>query len=141
METRATIPITKIDDDQRIFGGWAYIAVTKTGDPVEDHSGDVIDTPEAWAALKDAFIRYALESRQGDDMHATFGVAKLAELFISDPERWEQVGIPAGTLPQGVFLTFKADDTPDGERLWQRIKTGELSALSIVGAGRREPIE
>jgi hypothetical protein len=141
MKTSRLVPITKLDDERRLFGGWAYVAMTKTGRQVVDQSGDVVDTAEAWEAMKDAFLQYALESRKGDLEHETFDVAKLVELFVSDEERWEQMGIPAGTLPKGVFVTFRALDTPGGDQLWDGVKSGRLHSLSIVGEGWREDLE
>jgi hypothetical protein len=134
MEHEFTVPITKIDPDRRIFGGWAYVAKTADGQIVTDHSGDMVDTPEAWRQLVDAFYDYAVEVRAGDEQHQEFGVSKLAEFFVSDPERWEQIGIPQGVLPQGVFVSFRAVD----EQFWQKIKDGAYQALSIVGTGVRE---
>jgi len=134
MEHEFTVPITKIDPDRRIFGGWAYVAKTADGQVVTDHSGDMVDTPEAWRQLVDAFYNYAVEVRAGDEQHQEFGVSKLAEFFVSDPERWEQIGIPQGVLPQGVFVSFRAVD----EAFWQKIKGGAYQALSIVGTGVRE---
>ena len=102
-----------------------------------DHSGDVVDTPQAWDSLVDAFTEYALTGRDGDEMHQTFGVSKLAEFFVSDPTRWEQLGIPAGVLPQGIFVSYRAE-TDD---LWGKIKDGTYTALSIVGTGYREAVD
>lgn len=136
-DARIQFPITKIDPERRIFGGWAYVAKTADGRLVQDHSGDVVDTPEAWQSLVDAFFEYALNGRVGDEMHETFGVSKLAEFFVSDPERWAQLGIPEGTLPTGVFVSYRAED--DG--LWEKIKDGTYTALSIVGEGTRESID
>lgn len=133
---RITVPITKVNE-RREFGGWAYVSKSVDGAQVVDHSGDVVDDV-AWESMRDAFVDYALESRAGDDMHATFGVAKLAELFVSDEERWAQLGIPEGTLPRGVFATFRAESSPEGDALWDAVKSGKRLALSIVGSGRRE---
>ena len=137
---KVRVAISKISDEQRMWGGWAYVAKTADGTVVEDHSGDVVDTPEAWAALEKAFTDYALESRAGDDAHTVFGAADLVEMFISTPEKRAQLGIPDGTLPDGVFVSFKAAATPEGDALWAKVKSGEYRALSIVGAGRREAI-
>lgn len=136
METRITVPISKIDEERRLVGGWAYVAKTADGAQVTDNSGDFVDD-ESWSDLKDAFIAYGLESRAGDDMHATFGVSKLAEMFVSDQERWEQMGVPEGTLPKGVFVTYRVDESVEGEAAWQAIKKGERKSLSIVGKGHR----
>jgi hypothetical protein len=135
-EARITVPITKIDPDRRIFGGWAYVAKNRDGQTVVDRSGDVVDTPQAWQELVDAFYEYALEVRVGDEMHENFGVSKLAEFFVSDEERWEQMGIPEGVLPKGVFVSYLALD----DDLWAKIKSGDYRSLSIVGAGVREAL-
>jgi len=142
MEARAVIPIEKLNDEERTFGGWAYVAVDKHGQAVVDHSGDTIDTPEAWDALRKAFIRFAVEVRKGDDMHQNFEVADLVEMFIVDKDKRDMLGLPEGYLPgAGVWVSFKAAESPEGEALWAAIKSGERKALSIVGTGVREPID
>lgn len=139
MEITHTVDIIKVDEDRRLFGGWAYVARDASGRQVVDHSGDVVDTDEAWNALKDAALRYAVEVRAGDDMHRDFGVAKLAEFMVWDEEKREQLGIEGG--PQrAIFTSFRAEDTPEGEAYWQKIKRGDVKALSIVGRGRREAL-
>lgn len=134
------VPIAKLDEEQRIYGGWAYVCRMPDGTLVEDHSGDVVDTPEAWDALKRAFVRYALVSRSGDLMHEEADASDLVELWFSDRERRLVLGIPEGVLPDGVFVSFKARENPAGERLWQGVKAGLIRALSIVGEGTREPL-
>ena len=136
-DTHIQVPITKIDDERRVFGSWAYVAKDAAGQIVVDHSGDVVDTPEAWQSLVDAFYEYALEGRAGDEMHETFGVSKLVEFFVSDPERWETLGIPQGVLPQGIFVSYHAES----DELWGKIKDGTYRSLSIVGDGTREAID
>lgn len=138
VDTELTVPITKIDPDQRLFGGWAYVRKIG-GDVVSDHSGDIVDDT-SWPAMKQAFIQYALEVRKGDDNHEVFDVADLAELMIFDGERRAMLGLP-DTVPDGVFVSFRASDTPEGDALWKAIKAGQRRALSIVGTGRREAID
>ncbi|HUU99168.1 MAG TPA: XkdF-like putative serine protease domain-containing protein, partial [Phycisphaerae bacterium] len=98
-------------------------------------------TPEAWAALTDSFIEYALESRSGDLDHAEWGAADLVEMAIFDAEKRSALGIPEGTLPDGVYVSFKARTSPAGRRLWQQVKEGTIRSLSIVGDGWREALE
>ena len=136
------VPIGKIgSEEQRLFGGWAYVARMPDGTLVEDYSGDVIDTPEAWNALVKAFLKYALVGREGDLMHSEFGAADLEELFICDAEKRGILGLPEGVLPDGIYVSFKARETPAGERLWKGVKNGTIRALSIVGAGYREDLD
>ena len=139
METR--VPIVKIDEGRRLFGGWAYVAKDSQGNIVTDHSDDVIDTDEAWQSLEDALVTYALEIRKGDDQHQSFGAADLVELFIIDEHRRDALGIPDGVLPQrAAFVTFRAADSPAGDELWKAIRSGERRMLSIVGIGERKEI-
>jgi hypothetical protein len=135
------VSIAKLDDEQRLFGGWAYVARMPDGTLVEDLSGDVIDTPEAWEALTKAFIRYALVGRTGDLMHQEYEAADLVELAIFDQAKREALGLPEGVLPDGIYVSYKARETPAGERLWRGVKSGRIRALSIVGQGHREEVE
>jgi len=141
MDDSLIVPIAKIDLERRLFGGWAYIARARDGSQVTDHSGDIVDTPEAWAALSDSFVDYALESRSGDLEHTEWGAADLVEMFISDIEKRSALGLPEGSLPDGVYVSFKARGSPAGRRLWERVKSGQIRSLSIVGDGWRESLE
>ena len=141
MSNPLRVPIAKVDLERRLFGGWAYIAHARDGSQVVDHSGDVIDTPEAWAALSDSFVDYALDSRSGDLDHAEFGAADLVEMFISDAEKRAALGLPEGSLPDGVYVSFKARTSPAGRRLWEQVKSGAIRSLSIVGDGWRESLD
>jgi hypothetical protein len=140
METTHTVPITKIDDERRLFGGWAYVARDAEGNVVTDHSGDFVKSDEAWEVLKDAATAYAVDVRAGDDMHSVFNVSQLAEFVVLDDEKRAQMGITGGP-ERAVWMTFRADDTPHGDILWGKVKRGEVSALSIVGSGRRETVD
>jgi len=140
MDDSLVVPIAKIDLERRIFGGWAYVAHAKDGSQVVDHSGDVIDTPEAWQALSDSFVEYALESRSGDLDHTEWGAADLVEMFIADGEKRAALGLAQDALPDGVYVSFKARTSPAGRRLWEQVKTGQIRSLSIVGDGWREAL-
>lgn len=135
------VPILKLNEEQRLFGGWAYVARLPDGSLVEDHSGDVIDTPEAWDALTKAFIRYALVGRTGDYMHTDMDAADLVEMMIVDQPKREALGLPEGVLPDAIYVSYKARESPAGERLWRGIKAGRIRALSIVGQGVYEELE
>jgi len=141
MDDQMIVPIAKVDLERRLFGGWAYVAHARDGSQVVDHSGDVVDTREAWDALSDSFVEYALESRSGDLDHVEFGAADLVELFISDAEKRAALDLPEGALPDGVYVSFKARTSPAGRRLWEQVKSGAIRSLSIVGDGWREPLE
>jgi len=141
MDDPLIVPIAKVDLERRLFGGWAYIAHARDGSQVVDHSGDVVDTAEAWQALSDSFVEYALESRSGDLDHAEWGAADLVEMFISDGEKRSALGLAEGSLPDGVYVSFKARTSPAGRRLWEGVKRGTIRSLSIVGDGWRESLD
>ena len=130
--------IEKQEPDQRRWWGKAYVYETE-GEPSADHSGDIIDTPEAQAELEHAFYEYVKSSRQGDREHVDFGAASMIEGFIVTKEK-----IAAGLFPDGmdlgIYLGFEADSTEAGDLLWDGVKSGRLSSMSIVGEGVREPI-
>lgn len=136
---RFTAVIKTREDEQRRFWGRAYIAKDESGAQVVDHSGDIIDTPEAMASLEAAFYDYVRDSRAGDLEHTEFGAAELIEGVAVTKEKVAAGLFPDGT-PEGLLVGFQATDTPQGDALWEGVKSGRLKALSIVGAGRRVPV-
>lgn len=132
-EFTLTAEISKVDDDQMLAFGWASVGIEKGGSIVDDHQGDVLDTPEE---IEKAAYRYVLESRDGGEMHIRKGVATLVESFASTPEKWEAMGIPEGTLPVGWWVGYKVHDP----EVWKGIKDGRYRMLSVHGRGNREPI-
>ena len=135
-----TYSIVKVDTEQRRVYGWAYVAKTADGAQVTDHSGDVIDSPEAVAKLEDAFHRYVAESREADDDHATFGVAKLIEGMFIDPAKAELMGLDP-KVPTGLWVGYEFGRDDVGEAAWQKVKAGDAAAFSIVGAGERHNLD
>jgi hypothetical protein len=133
---RLTAEITKIEPEQRRFYGWGYIMKRADGTQVVDHSGDIIDTAEAKQALEDAFHAYVRDSGSGDDQHELFGASKLVEAMSFTKEKARMMGI-TGEVPEGLWVGFEALPTPAGDQLWERVKNGERSMLSIVGRGVR----
>ena len=136
MEHRFTAEIVKVAPEQRRFFGWAYVTKRADGTQVVDHSGDMVDTPEARAALEDAFHRYVRDSGAGDDQHELFGASKLIEAVAFTREKARYMGIPDEVpLPEGLWVGFEVAATPAGDALWERVKRRERSMLSIVGRG------
>lgn len=133
---RFTTEIVKVAPQQRRFFGWAYMSKRADGTQVIDHSGDAIDTPEAVAALEDAFHRYVRDSGDGDDQHELFGASKLIEAVAFNREKAAAMGIPDDVpLPEGLWVGFEALPTAAGDALWDRVMKRERSMLSIVGRG------
>jgi hypothetical protein len=124
--------IEKLDEDQRMVFGWAYVAVTKTGDQVTDHSGDEVDP----ANLEDVAYDYVLHSREGGEMHVEKGVSTLVESVVITKEKLEAWGLAEDALPLGWWVGFHVTD----DAVWKRVKDGELGMFSIGGTGTREEI-
>jgi len=131
---RFTAVIKSREDDQRRFFGAAYIH-TADGTQVEDFSGDVIDTPEAQAAFEEAFYTFVKDYRTGDVAHELFDAADLIEGFVVTKEK-KQAGIFPPDMDEGGYVGFQARDTEAGNVLWDGVRSGKYTELSIVGTGR-----
>lgn len=134
-----TCHIAKTVPEQRRFFGKAYIHTRGDGDQVVDFSGDVVDTIEAQAELEEAFYTFVKDYRTGDLEHAVFGAATMIEGFVVTKEK-KAAGIFPDTMDEGIYLAFEANDSDAGDVLWEGVTSGRLTAMSIVGQGRREPI-
>lgn len=127
------------EPEQRRFWGTAYIHTDASGAQVSDWSGHVVDTPEAAAALEDAFYKYVTDSRSGDDAHEVFDAATMIEGFVVTKDK-KSAGIFPTDMAEGLYIGFQCNDTPEGDVLWEGIKSGTRTALSIVGSGVLEDI-
>ena len=135
---RFTAVIKSREDDQRRFFGAGYIHTTVDG-AVADHSEDIIDTAEAQAELEDAFYGFVKDYRTGDMEHELFDAADLIEGFVVTKEK-KQAGIFPADMDEGGYVGFQARDTEAGNVLWDGVKSGKYTELSIVGTGRTETI-
>lgn len=115
--------IMKADPDQHLIFGWASV-VEKDGKAIIDKQGDIIPVAE----LENAAYEFALNSRDGGDMHARTGVAKLVESMVFTKEKQTALGIDLGQV--GWWVGFKVHDT----ELWAAHKRGERPEFSIGGA-------
>ena len=121
--------IAKTDDAKRLCFGWAYIAKTKDGDQVTDHSGEFVETAEE---LEDAVYEYVETSRQSNDMHDGTVTGVLVESFVSTPEKLEAMGLAKDALPTGAWVGFRLD-----EDAYQKVRDGDRRAFSIEGSAVR----
>lgn len=120
--------IAKVDDDERLVFGWAYIA--KRGEKIiVDREGDFIEDPEVLA--KSAY-NFMLKSRQSDVMHTQIPVADMVESIVFTPDKIAKMGLP-NDFPVGWWVGFKVKD----ESIWKLVKNGDLSMFSIGGRGGR----
>ncbi len=133
MDTKLSGEIVKVDEEQGRVYGWAY-TFTKDGEQVVDHSGDVIDTPEARNSLEEAFVTYVKDHRTGDLDHESFGVSRLIEAAFMSTEKAALMGVSAER--EGLWVGYEFNrDTPEGQQAWETAKT--RGAFSSVGSGRR----
>ena len=135
---RFTAVIKSREEEQRRFFGAAYIH-TADGNQITDHSGDVIDTPEAQTAFEEAFYGFVKDYRTGDVAHELFDASDLIEAFVVTKEK-KAAGIFPDDMDEGGYVGFQARDTEAGNILWDGIKSGRFTDLSIVGEGERVTI-
>lgn len=122
-----TIDVDKRNDDQQIIYGWAYIT-HEGGNVVTDLQGDQIDIDDLSKSAHD----FMLAHRVGGSMHDALGIGQVVESLVFTPDVQESLGIDLGK--SGWFIGMKVHDSD----VWDRVKTGELAALSIGGQARRE---
>lgn len=138
-DIRFTLNIDKQAPEQRRFWGRGYIHTRADGEQVVDHSGDIIDTPETQAMLEEAFYTYVKNYRAGDANHELFNAATMIEGFVVTKEK-KAHGLFPQDMPEGIYVAFEANQTDEGDVLWEGVKEGRYTALSIVGRGRKEHI-
>jgi cation transport regulator ChaB len=119
--------IHKTNEDKRLVYAWASV-VTKGGKPVADLQGDIVTVDE----LEKAAHGFMLNSREAGEMHIkTTGIGKVVESVVLSKALQEALGVDLGQ--EGWLVVMKIED----DAVWERVKKGELSMLSIGGRGRR----
>lgn len=126
------IPIVKIDQEKRLVTGWASVTKDANGNYITDYDGDIIPTEELEKAAHEAFAEAGGKGRAGD-MHEVTGAADIVESFVATAEKRKALGFGEG--PEGWVVTLKINS----EKLWQEIKSGEKSELSIKGMATAMP--
>ncbi len=101
-----TIPITKVDEDQRMVYGYATV------EELDSH-GEII----TYEASKKAFPDWIGNIRE---MHQDVAVGKALDIEFDDEAK-------------GVWLGAKISESEDGENAWIKVKEGVLAGFSIGG--------
>ena len=122
------VPIEKIDDEQRIVWGWAYVC-EDNGSQVVDHSGQIVGPDDMQEAAHD----FLLDSRMGGVMHEEEGGSIVDSIFFSKDVQ-SALGIDLRKV--GWFVGFHVDD----DEAWQGVKSGKYKAFSIGGSADVEGI-
>lgn len=131
--------ILKVDDEQRMVYGWATV-ITEKGQPVVDSQGDVIEPAELVKAttefMKSARVILAMHERDADgEIQESMHKGVMVHSFPLTYEIAKSMGIETDREGWMVGCFIKDDEA------WAAVKSGELPAFSIGGAGVRQPIE
>jgi hypothetical protein len=122
--------ISKINEEQNLVFGFAYVSIEKDGQQVVDHSDEIIDPED----LEKAAYLFNLVYRESGVMHKGDPVGYLVESLAITPDKLEAMGLEKDSLPQGWWLGFHI---PDND-IFKRVKNRELSMFSIQGTATRE---
>jgi hypothetical protein len=128
--TEIKADILKVDEDERIVWGWAYVSTVK-GVPSVDHSNESV-SPEV---LVKAATNFMLSVRTAKAMHQGDSVGEVVHSFPLTKELGESLGVSSDR--EGWIICMKIHD----EKVWQSVKSGELSAFSIGGRALRRSLE
>lgn len=119
-----TCDISKINEDQNLVFGWAYVS-ENTGEAVVDYQGDSISESE----LEKAFYDFVINARNAGEMHKALA-GTLVECMVFTKEKQAALGIDLGMV--GAWVGFKLN--PD---VFAKVKSGEYKMLSIGGRAKR----
>lgn len=125
-----SIPVVKVDAEQRLVTGWASLATDGGGKPVIDSQGDIIPIDELEKAAHEAFK--AGGAGRAGDMHETPNTADIVESFVATPEKMKALGYDSDGK-SGWIVTLKVND----DEQWALVKSGQRLELSIRGTAER----
>ena len=131
VEKRWQLQICKVADqgDARVFYGWASV-IEKHGTEVVDHDSDAWEADE----MEETAFRFVTDNPEHGENHQRLAGSDLIASMPFTKDLQDALGIDLGLV--GWLVGFRVND----ERLWKRIKSGELSMLSIGGSGFREEV-
>jgi hypothetical protein len=127
------VKVAKVDNDNNLVFGWAYVSVTKEGERVVDHSQEVVEP----ADLEMALYAFNLRFRDTGVMHEGEAVGKLIESLAVTPEKLEAMGLAKDALDIGAWVGFYIPD----DAVFAKVKDGTFSMFSIQGIATRETVE
>lgn len=124
--------VAKIDEEQNLVFGWAYVSVKKTGEEVVDHSLEMIEPDE----LEQAAYLFNLSFRDSGVMHEGDVVGKMVESVVFTEKKLEMMGLEKSALPIGWWVGFYIED----DKIFAKVKDGTYKMFSIQGMCLREEI-
>lgn len=122
--------ILKADDSQRMVWGWASV-ISENGVALEDRQGDIIEPDTLVKAATD----FMFSVRTTKQMHTGTKVGEFVHSFPLTNEIAKAFGIECSK--EGWIVACKVLD----DKVWEKVKSGELRAFSIGGRARRETVQ
>lgn len=123
------VAIEKVDEEQRMVWGWAYVCQDENGQQVVDHSGQIVELAEIHKAAHE----FMQESRLGGEMHAGEAGSVPESIVVTDAVA-QELGITS--RKRGWFIGYHVDD----DAAWEGVKSGRYQAFSIGGSATVEAI-
>lgn len=117
--------ISKINEDQNLVFGWAYVSETAENGTVVDYQGDSISEDE----LEKAFYDFVINARNAGEMHKSLA-GTLVECMVFTKQKQQALGIDLGKV--GAWVGFKLQP-----EVFAKVKSGEYKMLSIGGKAKR----
>lgn len=124
------VPIDKLDEEQQMVFGWAYVTKDEAGQDVVDHSGEVVDIAE----IEKAAVDFVKESRRGGEMHRQKTAGQIVHSVVITDEVAKVLGITS--RKRGWFIGYQVTDP----KVWKMVKSRKYSAFSIGGTAMAEDI-
>lgn len=114
--------------------GWANVTVEEDGQLPVDYQGDMIPT----GVLEAAAYSFALNKGYCNEVHRCCSdCGYLVESMMFTKEKMQALGIPEGTMPEGLWVGFYIPD----DEIYAKVLSGEYAMFSIEGGGRRVPVD
>lgn len=132
-EFKVFVPISKMDDEQRIVFGWGSVTEVD-GQPVVDLQGDIIEEYELEKAVYDFML-----APKHDEMHKrVVPDSVIVESVVITDEKLQKM-FPEGPIPKGKrgwWLGIKINDP----ELYMKHKLGIYKGFSITGTAVRKEV-
>lgn len=131
-EFKLDVKITKTTD-KGLVSGWANISKMADGSYPLDWQGDIIEP----GVLEEAAINFMKDYRGSGEMHRGDSKGIVVESIMLTKDKQSAIGIPAGFVPEGWFITVLIQD-PD---VRQKVKNGTYRMFSIQGRSQRRKVD
>jgi hypothetical protein len=121
--------VTKSREDQCLVSGWANVSINANGSLPLDWDDDMIP-PEV---LEKAALNFMKDFRGSGVMHKGQSQGTVVESIVFTKEKQVAIGIPAGTVPEGWFITVQVYNP----EVFKAVKDGKYRMFSIQGKAKK----